>query len=287
MVSVAQEIDTSSSPRSTVFTAPEGRITTNVRAMNPGNMSSDVAAKDDEKRATPSEKEAAKEEGTNPAATPTSSDEKEASSPVRSTEKDRQTPPTPSPPVYATSAQPSLTPQQQQGSGYYQGYLQQHQQQMTPEPPSPHPATDVYGSFFHQPSAAAGAFGVQHSNSSFGALSTASSNNAPLSPSRGGMPTVVPMAIPPGSPLFPRVNSGGGLEGGQQRAGAPPSPSLPYIMSPVTGSNSNMYQTYPAGGVGSHSSDEGGAWGGGSMGNGGDRYVRHCFFSRPLVEYLF
>lgn len=146
------------------------------------------------------------------------------------------------------------TPQPNRATGAYMvssGYHHHHHQQMTPEPPSPggpvvlHTSNDAYtvGSFFQQQ---AGAFVPSHT-SPFGV-----SQPSPLSPPR---PTaVVAMGamgvIPPASPLFPRLSSGGGgsnvgtaslhpsdsgLSGVSSRGGAPPSPSLPY---------STMYQTY-------------------------------------------
>jgi hypothetical protein len=128
-----------------------------------------------------------------------------------------------------------LTPQP--GPGYYLGY---GQSQVTPEPPSPAgPGATVYdvGSFFQQPAAFA-------HNSPFGVPQT------PLSPRRsGGMG-----GIPPASPLFPRVSAAGaaGLvptgAGLEQRPGAPPSPSVPYL-SPPLGPNA-MYQNYPGNGMG-------------------------------------
>lgn len=146
-----------------------------------------------------------------------------------------------------------LTPQQP-GQGYYPlGY----QSQVTPEPPSPagHGA-HVYdvGSFFQQPAA--------FHNSPF-------VPQTPLSPRR----TAAMAGIPPASPLFPRVSATTGATGLMptgtgieqrimegHRGGAPPSPSVPYLSSPL-GPNS-MYQNYPNG-IGSQadSPDDLSAWG--------------------------
>lgn len=131
-----------------------------------------------------------------------------------------------------------LTPQP--GQGYYPlGY----QSQVTPEPPSPAGpgASAVYdmGSFFQQPAAFA-----PH-NSPF-------VPQTPLSPRR----TAAMAGIPPASPLFPRVSTSGAtglmpagtgidhrIMDGHRVAGAPPSPSVPYL-SPPLGPNS-MYPSYP------------------------------------------
>lgn len=147
-----------------------------------------------------------------------------------------------------------LTPQP--GQGYYPlGY----QSQVTPEPPSPAgPGANVYdvGSFFQQPAAFA-----PH-NSPF-------VPQTPLSPRR----TAAMGGIPPASPLFPRVSTATGAAGlmpgsgieqrimDGHRAGAPPSPSVPYL-SPPLGPNS-MYQSYPTNGIGSQadSPEELSAWG--------------------------
>lgn len=147
-----------------------------------------------------------------------------------------------------------LTPQP--GQGYYPlGY----QPQATPEPPSPAGpgASAVYdmGSFF-QPAAFA-----PH-NSPF-------VPPTPLSPRR----TAAMAGIPPASPLFPRVptTGAGGLMpagtgidqrimDGHRAAGAPPSPSVPYL-SPPLGPNS-MYQNYPNGlGSQADSPEDISAWG--------------------------
>lgn len=145
-----------------------------------------------------------------------------------------------------------LTPQP--GQGYYMGY---GQSQVTPEPPSPAGpgASAIYdmGSFFQQPAAFA-----PHSSPFVPAT--------PLSPRRTA---AMVGGIPPASPLFPRVsNTGatglmpgtGGLMDGH-RAGAPPSPGVPYL-SPPLGPNS-MYQSYTANGIGSQadSPEDISAWG--------------------------
>lgn len=130
----------------------------------------------------------------------------------------------------AAAAYPShLTPQP--ASGYYLGYPHS---QVTPEPPSPAGpgvATVSYDatSFFQQPTA--GAFAPH--TSAFGATAT------PLSPPRA----TTMGAIPPASPLFPRVTSAGlGGRDSKRQGGAPPSPNLPY-MSPQLGTA--MYHQYP------------------------------------------
>ena len=141
----------------------------------------------------------------------------------------------------------------QPGQGYYY-----QQSQITPEPPSPAgPGATVYdvGSFFQQPVA-------------FAAHNSPFVPQTPLSPRR----TAGMGGIPPASPLFPRVNTSGAtglmpagagieqriMEG--HRAGAPPSPSVPYL-SPPLGPNS-IYQSY-----GSESPEDiSAAW--------GDRYVK-------------
>jgi hypothetical protein len=153
----------------------------------------------------------------------------------------------------------SLTPQT--GSTYH--YVNYGHHHMTPEPPSPaghHSVTDMYnvGSFFQPQS-----FGSTVGSGISSAIGSAPHMSLPMSPPRPGMPGVaVSMVgvIPPDSPLFSRVTSGAGnIEvGGNQQRGAPPSPSIPYIITPQhpSAASNNLYQTYPAS-IGSRGSEEG------------------------------
>jgi hypothetical protein len=159
----------------------------------------------------------------------------------------------------------SLTPQT--GSAYH--YVNYNHIHMTPEPPSPaghQSMTDVYnvGSFFQPQS-------FITSTSVGSAITGANSQlTAPMSPQRPGMPNIsVSMAggIPPASPLFPRATSlAGNVDVGLNHRGAPPSPSIPYIITPghpgaLAG---NIYQTYPVASVGSRGSEDGN-WTGSSL----------------------
>lgn len=262
--------------------------------MNETNLASGVVGIGDDSKLISSTKEVAKSDSVvsnpNPASpTPTFKDssntsksETKSNSHKTSSGKEEYYPPTPNPYEYRVAQQShgypvNITPQA--GSAYQ--YLSYGQHHMTPEPPSPathHAVSDMYNvnSFFHQ--SQAGAFAAPQQPSSFGIPgsggnnnTSSTHNNVQMSPPRGIMPSVaVSMTggIPPASPLFPRATTGAGsLEAGNQQRGAPPSPNIPYIMSPQqlgAGSNS-MYQAYPVTGVGSRSSDDG-TWGG-----GGDR----------------
>jgi hypothetical protein len=178
----------------------------------------------------------------------------------------------------------NLTPQQPRAGAYMVSGYHHHHQQMTPEPPSPGGPVvlqnDAYnvGSFFQQQ---AGAF-VPHT-SPFGATQP-----SPLSPPRPAAAVVMGAmgVIPPASPLFPRLSSGGSNVGGalnpadsglsSSRGGvAPPSPSLHYSMQPL---GATMYQTYGSNQVVSsqsiNSPDDGS---GGVAGSWSDRYVLFDF----------
>lgn len=272
MVTQAQVLESDPSPRSTII-RNSALMTTTLPVMNASNMASDVVGADDEKMIS-SPKEVAKEDAVAGGPSTASSSPKlkgSSSSDHRmeakpNPEKDGTSgenyfPPTPTPHDLQFSQglgyPVTLTPQA--GSAYhYQTYSQQH---MTPESPSPaghYNVNDVYnvGSFFHQPQA--GAFAAPHP-SPFGSTATGSSTqiHVPMSPPRGVIPTVaITMAgsIPPASPLFPRATSGHDI--GAQQRGAPPSPSIPYMMSPQLAGTSTMYHTYPAAGVSSRSSEE-------------------------------
>ena len=141
---------------------------------------------------------------------------------------------------------PHLMPQVGSAAAYYLGYSPA---QLPPEPPSPATGgmtTVAYeaGSFFQQP---AGAFAPLGSNPA----------GTPLSPPRPTA-TMAMGVLPPASPLFPRVASGGRLNaaGGTDRSSmvAPPSPNLVYMASQLGGAS--MYAQYPmVPGAGSQSSD--------------------------------
>jgi hypothetical protein len=295
-------LESEPSPRSTVFPA-SAHMTTNMATMNESNMASDKAASEAAKMSSIAQdgrKDDALGSNPNPACpSPTGKDTADSNSKNErkiNPEKvgigqEEDAPPTPNPYEYPVSHvhgyHTNLTPQGQSAAYHYLSYNQQH---MTPEPPSPagpHAVTDVYnvGSFFHQPPT--GAFAVPPHQSVFtgGAMPNSNTNNsnsnANLSPSRGGMPTVGVTMAGTASPLFPRPTAGG-LDGQFQQRGsvAPPSPNIPYIMSPhqLGGGANSMYQTYPVAGVGSHSSDD---WGGVSA--GADRYVR----SLPVSKYSY
>ena len=138
------------------------------------------------------------------------------------------------PTTYHQAYLPQLTPQT---GGYY---LYQHSQ-VTPDQPSPAtPGYDVTSFLQHQALGVHHGLGSPFTTSQYGGLPA-----APLSPGRSGM---AGPALPPASPLLPRPRGGsiGGsgtfeqqnsLEGSVlQRvvaAGAPPSPSIPYISPPL------------------------------------------------------
>lgn len=186
---------------------------------------------------------------------PSSQDEEKASDiNPNDGKKVHESPPTPSPHEYPSylhaSVYPNLTPQPR--SGYYHGYAPQH----TPEPASPAAqplAYDVNAFFQHQTQAGAFHLATAAGNSFLGVHAAGGANSGvPLSPARGPMQPVViatPMgSIPPASPLFPRVNSGPGLD--SHRA-----PNLPYMSPQLT--------AYTSIGISSQSSDDGtGTWGG-------------------------
>jgi hypothetical protein len=274
-----QSIESDPSPRSTVILT-SGHMTSTINSMNESNMASDVADSELKKMSTTAKdvpKHSNSSSNPNPASPSLDGKESRTSSTKDELKISKEkvvedAPPTPNayeyPMAHVHGYPPTLTPQGASAGYHYLSYNPQH---MTPEPPSPagpHSLSDIYSaaSFFHQP----GAFGsaLPHHNS-FGMPGLAMPNNSnnsnanpALSPTRGVMPTVaVSMGnIPPPSPLFPRSTSGA-LEGTQRGTNvAPPSPTIPYIMSPGATSSASMYQTYPVVGVNSHSSDEGASW---------------------------
>lgn len=263
MAEVAHLIeDQEPSPRSTILLA-EIRMTAAYPVMNDSNMASDVASP--EVKLPTTNKEDLVSSRDDPKAS-SASEGIVASDRIQEKEKEAQdsSPPTPIPHEYAHHllAYANLTPQQ--GSGYYLGYLP-HQQHMIPEPASPGPPhTAVYdvsmGSFFQPHSGAA--FHPTSTGSPF--LVSSAAGTTPLSPSRGSAPALsITGSLPPASPLFPRVSSGGfDITNSQHRV----APNIPYMASAHLGtppSNSSNYQTYPSVILRSQSSDEG-AWGGDS-----------------------
>lgn len=239
------------SPRSTVISQGSPPMTTNVSVMN--ETSTVGADSSNAKDSTKKTEETSEEPAPNPAS-PVNGDNKAGGEMKSSKDGERRGDDSPGSPQQTGSNPTQFAPQPQVGSAYYLGYPQ------TSEPPSPaQPGANVYdaASFFQQPS---GAFAVPHSTAFGGGP------NSSLSPPRGtsagaaaaaATATAMGVAIPPASPLFPRVSSGGVLTGaaaptaaaldatGRQQAagGAPPSPNLPY-MSPQLGTSS-MYQPYP------------------------------------------
>jgi hypothetical protein len=300
-----QTLDSEPSPRSTVI-ATSGHMTSNVHSMNESNMASDVADSELKKMASSAKdvpKDSTSNNTPNPASPSLDGKESRTSSTKDGIKNNKErvvedAPPTPNayeyPMAHVHGYPPTLTPQGASAGYHYLTYNPQH---MTPEPPSPagpHAVSaDMYSaaSFFHQP----GAFGtaLPHHNS-FGmpGLPMPNSNNSnanpTLSPNRGAMPTVpVSMGNIPPSPLFPRSTSlgtAGTLDGNQRGANvAPPSPNIPYIMSPqhLGGSSANMYQTYQVVGVGSHSSDDGANWTGNRT---GDRTQNQVTYPSPQMN---
>jgi len=247
------------SPRTTVVLAqPSSPMTTNVSVMNESAVAPGNTDEEGNKKTSPNSKEApasSEKSASNPASPEGGGNKKsagETSSKGDDPRKGDDSRLTPNSQQVPTPASSQLTPQPQAGSAYYIGGYPS-QSQVTPEPPSPaHQQPVAYAdaaSFFQQP----GAFAAPNSAAAFGAA------NTPLSPPRVGVPGAVPttpmgVAIPPASPLFPRVSSGGGLAAdGSGRQGAPPSPNLPYMSAQLGAAG--MYHQYPVTTTGSQSSD--------------------------------
>jgi hypothetical protein len=169
--------------------------------------------------------------------------------------------------------------------GYHHQYQHQHQQhQMTPEPPSPggpvvlQPSSEAYnvGSFFQQQ---AGVAFVPSHTSPFGV-----SQPSPLSPPRPAAAVAMGAmgVVPPASPLFPRLSSGGGSNHNVRTALNPSDSSLSGVVTSRGGiappspniSYSTMYQTYGSNQlVSSHSIISPDDGSGGVSGSWNDRYV--------------
>jgi hypothetical protein len=248
--------DQEPSPRSTILVASVRMAAAYPVTMNDSTLASDVVSPEVKLPSLKKEGALASSDDLKAASVAESEETFE-----RNQEKDREkeahdsSPPTPIPHEYAhhLHGYANLTPQQ--GSGYYLGYPS-HQPHMIPEPDSPGPPrTAVYdggiGSFFQPHSGAA--FHPASSGSPFLGVSSAAGNPA-LSPPRGAVPTVTMTgSIPPASPIFPRMSSGG-------------FDVTSYMVSAQQGaltSNSNNYLPYPSAGLNSQSSDEV-AWGGDS-----------------------
>ena len=226
-------IDIVSSPRSTVL-GTSGHMTTNLSSMNDSNMATGLADSD-AKVATPADspdpaqQDAASTDG-GKETTATKEGNKETKKDNVEEEAETQ--------VNA----PLASHPQATATGYYLGYPHQNG-----TPPSPTVAGHVVtalpydasiGSFMQQQ----GSFAAAHT-SPFGVPGT----TTPLSPPRSTINTAGMVGVPPASPLFPRVNSGG-LEGTlmQQGVVAPQSPSLPY-MSPALGSYAGVARSNTGG----------------------------------------
>ena len=202
-------------------------MTTNLPSMNESNMATGIA-NGDVKVTTPPVGE---EVGVNPAESDAANPGKqEREGPSKETKPEGREGGTPD-----ETQVPAPTYQGVPAAGYYLAYP--HHSDTPPSPSTPgHAVTQLpYENsigFIHQP----GHFSAAHT-SPFGVPNP----NTPVSPPR---PTVNMIGVPPASPLFPRINSGG-LEGGVGVI-PPPSPSLPYMTGAI-GSYAGVVRTQTEG----------------------------------------